>query len=133
MKEFACNSMGNDCSWRQTARTEDLLADEAAVHLRDAHGIAALDFDMVARLKHTFLDQDEPREAEGGAKSVEQPVLKEFQCRDLGQNCSWHYIAQTEDLIVDGVAVHARDAHGIREFTQEMKVRVENSLRPWNG
>ncbi len=132
MKEFACSSMGNDCSWSQTARTEDLLADEAAVHLRDAHGIAALDIDMLARMKHTFRDQA-PADAEAGEENGEKPALKEFQCRDLGQNCSWHYIAQTEELIVDGVAVHARDAHGIREFTQEMKVKVEKSLRPWNG
>ena len=67
------------------------------------------------------------------AKAAENLTLKEFRCSDLGQKCSWHYIAQTEELIVDGVAIHAREAHGIKDFTQEMKVKVENSLRPWNG
>ncbi len=128
MKEFACCSVGNDCSWKQSARTEDLLADEAAVHLRDAHGVIALDAEAVAKIKHTFSDQV-PAEEE----KEDRPALKEFRCSDLGGNCSWHYIAQTEELIVDGVAVHAREAHGISEFTQEMKVKVENLLRPWNG
>ncbi len=128
MKEFACRSMGNDCSWKHLARTEELLADVAAVHLRDVHGISALGTDMVAKMKQTFSN---PSPAE--AKAAEELTLREFRCRDIGQDCSWHYIAQTEELIVDGVAVHAREAHGIRDFTQEMKVKVEKSLRPWNG
>jgi predicted small metal-binding protein len=82
---------------------------------------------MVAAIKQKFSDPT-PVEIE----AAEELALREFRC-DLGQGCSWHYIAQTEDLIVDGVAVHAREAHDIREFTQEMKVKVENSLRPWNG
>jgi len=128
MKEFACRSMGYDCSWKHIARTEELLADVAAVHLRDVHGVPALGADMVARMKQAFSN---PSPVE--ARAAENLALKEFRCSDLGQKCSWHYIAQTEELIVDGVAVHAREAHGIKDFTQEMKVKVENSLRPWNG
>ncbi len=128
MREFACRSMGYDCSWKHIARTEELLADIAAVHLRDIHGVPALGIDLVARMKQAFSN---PSPVE--AREAEERMLREFQCRDLGQNCSWHYVAQTEELIVDGVAVHAREAHGINEFTQEMKVKVENSLRPWNG
>ncbi len=128
MKEFACRSMGYDCSWKHIARTEELLADVAAVHLRDVHGMPSLGADMVGRMKQTFSNPS-PIEA----KAAENLELKEFRCSDLGQKCSWHYVAQTEELIVDGVAVHAREAHGIKDFTQEMKVKVENSLRPWNG
>jgi len=40
---------------------------------------------------------------------------------------------QTEELIADIVAVHAREAHGIKEFTPEMKTRVENTLHAWKG
>jgi predicted small metal-binding protein len=36
-------------------------------------------------------------------------------------------------LIVDGVAVHMREAHGIKEFTPELKVKVGKSLRVWKG
>ena len=54
MKEFACRSMGYDCSWKHIARTEELLADVAAVHLRDVHGVPALGADLVARMKQSF-------------------------------------------------------------------------------
>jgi predicted small metal-binding protein len=59
--------------------------------------------------------------------------MKEFLCKDLGHNCTWKYIAQTEDLIVDGVAVHVREAHGTKEFTQELKVKVGKLLHEWKG
>ena len=90
--------------------------------------MASLDAVMVAKIKGAFSN---PTAVE--AKEAEGLVLKEFRCSDLGQKCSWHYIAQTEDLIVDGVAVHAREAHGITEFTPEMRTKVENLLRVWNG
>jgi predicted small metal-binding protein len=38
----------------------------------------------------------------------------------------------TEELIVDGAAVHARETHGIREFSPEMMAKVKNSLHEWD-
>jgi predicted small metal-binding protein len=128
MKTYACRKMGIDCGWKYTARTEDLLADMAAVHLREVHNMPSLGSDMVARLKRSFSD---PSPAE--AAKAEELVVKEFRCNDLIKGCAWHYIAQTEELIVDGVAVHAREAHGIKEFTPELKAKVENSLHVWKG
>lgn len=127
MKEFACKSLGNNCGWRHIARTEELLADVVAVHLRDVHGVNGLAPDKVGKIKNLFTNPT-PVEAE----AAENLVLKEYAC-DLGPKCSWHYIAQTEELIADGVAVHAREAHGIREFTPELKTRVENALHAWRG
>lgn len=127
MKEFACRSLGNNCTWKHIARTEELLADMAAVHLRDVHGTTALTSDMVGKIKNAFSNPSPIEE-----KEAEALVLKEYRC-DLAPKCTWHYIAQTEELIADGVAVHAREAHGIREFTPEMKVRVENALHLWRG
>ncbi len=128
MKEFICKDLGNDCSWKHIAKTEDLLADVAALHLREVHGMPSLSADMVARIKQTFSNPS-PVEAE----EAEGLVLKEFRCADLGRKCPWRYIAQTEDLIADGVAVHAREAHGIKEFTPEMKVKVARSLKEWHA
>lgn len=127
MKKFACKSMGIDCSWTHVARTEELLLDMVALHARDVHHLTALTPEMIGRIKTSFTN---PSPAETPAE--EDLVLKEFRC-DLGPKCAWHYIAQTEDLIADGVAVHAREAHGIREFTPEMKARVEKNLRVWQG
>jgi predicted small metal-binding protein len=128
MIEFRCSRLGNRCSWKHIARTEELLADMAAVHLRDVHGMTAINADMVGRIKRSFSNPSpiEAREAEG-------LVMKEFKCMDIGYKCNFKYIAQTEDLIVDGVAVHAREAHGIKDFTPELKAKVANSLHAWKG
>ena len=127
MRAFACSSLGNNCSWKHAARTEELLADVAALHLRDVHGVAAVDPVLIGRIKNSFSDPAPLEE-----KAAEDLRLKAYRC-SMGSGCDFRYIAQTEELIVDGVAVHAREAHGISEFTQEMKVAVEHSLEDWNG
>jgi predicted small metal-binding protein len=129
MREFACKSMGYDCGWKHVARTEELLTDVVAIHLRDVHAVPELTQDMVGSIKRVFTDGEHiemPR-------VDEEPVLKEFKCRDLGMDCGFRYIAQTEELITDGVALHAREAHGITEFSSELKVKVANSLHEWKG
>ena len=128
MKEFKCASLGNKCSWKHIAKTEELLADVAAVHLRDVHGMKALTTDMVGKIKNAFSNPDPV-----DAAKAEGLVMKEFKCKDLGYSCDWKYIAQTEELIADGVAVHTREAHGLREFTPELKAKVEKSLHVWKG
>ncbi|HWR71585.1 MAG TPA: DUF1059 domain-containing protein [Nitrospirota bacterium] len=127
MREFSCKSLGNGCMWTQNARTEELLADIVAVHLRDVHGISVLGPDMLGKIKNSFsnpspIDPEEPGD----------PVMKEYNC-DLSAKCGWHTVALTEELIADNVAVHAREAHGIKEFTPEMKTKVENALHVWKG
>lgn len=128
MREFKCASLGYQCNWKYIAKTEELIADVAAVHLRDVHGVSALSVEMLGKIKNA-LSNPSPIEA----REAEALVLKQFDCKDLGNTCNWKYIAQTEELIVDGVAVHAREAHGIKEFTPELKVKVENSLHEWRG
>jgi len=128
MREFKCASLGNECTWKYIAKTEELLADVAAIHLRDVHGVTALSADTVGKIKNAFTNSPQVE-----VKEPEDLVMKEFLCKDLGHACTWKYIAQTEDLIVDGVAVHVREAHGIREFSQELKAKVENSLHLWKG
>ncbi|HEY6010318.1 MAG TPA: DUF1059 domain-containing protein [Nitrospirota bacterium] len=128
MRELKCADLGYQCSWKHIARTEELLADITAIHLRDIHGVTALNADMVGRIKNAF-SIPAPTEA----AEARDLALKEFKCADLGTGCGWKYIAQTEDLIVDGVAVHAREAHGIKEFTPELKVKVQNALHEWRG
>jgi predicted small metal-binding protein len=63
----------------------------------------------------------------------ERLMMKEFRCQDLGNACTWRYFAQTEELLADGVAVHAREAHGIREFTPELVAKVKILSHEWTG
>jgi len=128
MKQFTCATLGYQCGWRHIAKTEELLADIAAIHLRDVHGVTAIDAAMVGKIKNAFSN---PTSIE--ARETGELTMKEFECRELGNSCGWKYIAQTEELIVDGVAMHAREVHGIKEFTPELKAKVENSLHEWRG
>jgi predicted small metal-binding protein len=127
-KEFYCRSIGNDCSWKHVARTDDLLLDVVALHLRDVHGETALSKEQLARIRNVFTMPAMVIET-----ASEIPVMKEFQCKDIGMKCDWRYLAQTEELIVDGAAVHARDVHGITEFTPEMIAKVKTAIHPWEG
>jgi predicted small metal-binding protein len=128
MREFACKNLGNKCNWKHIAKTEELLADIVAVHLRDAHGVKSLTPELVGKIKNAFSNPTPIDE-----KRAENLVLKEFACKDLGNKCDWKYIAQTEELIVDGVAVHVREFHGIKEFTPEMAVKVKQLAHEWRG
>ncbi len=127
MKKFTCRSLGYDCDWKQISATEELLADVVAVHLRECHGVQAVTPEELGKIKNSF---GNPTPL--AVNAAEDSELRVYNC-DLGPNCSWHYIARTEELIADGVAVHAREAHGIREFTPEIKAHVENALLVWRG
>jgi|SRR5208337_2740862 len=126
MREFRCESLGNKCTWKHIARTEELLADIVAIHLRDVHGVREVAPEMLGKIKNLFLN---PSAVDAGKAA--DLVLKEYNCA-IGPNCTWRYIAMTEELIADGAAVHAREAHGISEFTPEMIARVKKSSHEWD-
>jgi len=126
MKEFKCQSLGNKCTWKHIARTEELLADMAAIHLRDVHGVREIGPEMLGKIKNLFSN---PTAID--AEKAENLVLKEYKCT-MGPKCDWRYIAMTEELIVDGAAVHARETHGITEFKPEMIAKVKNSSHEWD-
>ena len=128
MKIFACRSMGNDCTWKHTARTDDLLIDIVAMHLRQVHGLDRMTPEEIGAVRKLIAEP-----APGLDMEAETAELKEFRCADIGQRCDWHYIAQTEDLIADGVAVHAREAHGIKEFTPQLIADVKKSIHAWHA
>ena len=126
MREFRCESLGNKCSWKHIAKTEELLADIVAIHFRDVHGVIEVGPDMLGKIKNLFLN---PSAVD--AANAANIVLKEYNCK-VKPECNWRYIAMTEELIVDGVAVHAREAHGIKEFTPAMIANVKKSAHEWD-
>ncbi len=122
-KEYRCRSIGIDCPWKHVAQTEDLLLDAAALHLRDIHGETGLSKERMALIRNSF--------GKPSIEAEEIPTMKEFRCKDIGLQCNWKYMAQTEDLIVDAAAVHARDVHNITEFSPEMIAKVKKGIREW--
>jgi predicted small metal-binding protein len=125
MREFRCENLGNKCAWKHIARTEELLADMVAIHLRDVHGVKEVGPDMLGKIKNLFVT---PTAVDAAAAA--DLVLKEYNC-DMEPECTWRYIAMTEELIADGAAVHAREVHGIKEFTPEMIAKVKKSVHEW--
>lgn len=127
MREFRCESLGYDCSWKHIARTEDLLTDMVALHLRDVHGLPALDADRIGKIKNHFTYPS--REDAEAAADI---IIKEYNC-DIQPECTWRYVAMTEELITQGVAAHAREAHGIHTLRHEMIARIKKSIHKWTG
>lgn len=126
MREFKCSSLGYQCTWKHIA-TEELLADMVALHLRDAHGVQVLSSEMVGKIKNLFTY---PTKAD--AAEAADLVMKEYNC-ERGPECTWRYVAMTEDLILEGAAAHAGEKHGVRDFTQEMRAKVKAAIRKWTG
>ena len=90
MREFRCESLGNKCSWKHIAKTEELLADIVAIHLRDVHGVKEVGPDMLGKIKNLFLN---PSAVD--AANAANIVLKEYNCK-VKPECNWRYIAMTE-------------------------------------
>jgi predicted small metal-binding protein len=89
------------------------------------HGVDEISPDMEGNIKNHFT-YPTTADAAGSADLV----MKEYNC-DMDPECTWRYIAMTEDLIGAGVSTHARQAHGIKELTPEMKDRVKKSTHEW--
>lgn len=126
MREIKCTSLGYTCKWKHIAKTEELLADVTAIHLRDVHGVKEISPDMLGKIKNAFMP---PSKAD--AEKFGDIKSKVYNC-DIGPNCSFRYIAMTEELIVDGVAVHAREAHNIKEFSPDMIAKVKKAAQEWS-
>ncbi len=119
--EIRCSDLGNDdCRWRAVANTEDRLVDYMAVHARDYHGIDQFTQEMIAQARSNITEESSYPDA---------PEMMEYSC----PVCSWRYIAQTKDLIVDAAALHARDEHDVSVFTADMAVEVKDGLKKWGG
>jgi predicted small metal-binding protein len=98
-----------------------------ALHLRDAHGVQALNSEMVGKIKNLFTY---PTKAD--AAGAADLVMKEYNC-DMGPECTWRYVAMTESLILEGAEAHAGEKHGIKDFTREMRAKIAASIRKWTG
>ena len=126
MKEFKCSSLGYDDKWSHIAHTDDLLLDTVAIHLHEVHGVSELSPEMLAKIRKAFTTPT-PQDA----AAVADLVLREYNC-DRDPSCTWRYIAQTEDLVVEAAAVHAREKHGVGSFTDEMAKDVKKKTHPYD-
>lgn len=55
--------------------------------------------------------------------------MKEFACGDVVPGCSARVTGETDDEVMQQVAVHARDEHGMNEVPDELAAQVRSLIR----
>lgn len=103
MKTFTCKRYNSGCDWTGFARTEELLTDIVAVHLREDHGTLELSPDDVGKIKNLFQSPS----AVDAAGSADR-IFEEYNC-DRDPQCTWRYIAQAEAIITGSPLAHSRE------------------------
>jgi len=102
MKQFNCNDLGHNCSTVLTARTEELLVDEVALHLRDAHNVSTIAPEIVAKIKKHIIN----RSASDAANVVDR-IFEKYNCNSEPE-CTWRYIEEAEMILKNRGPVKAR-------------------------
>lgn len=56
-------------------------------------------------------------------------MAKTIRCADVGPDCDFEALAETEEELLELVADHAERAHGMDEIDAEMEERVKGAIR----
>ena len=56
-------------------------------------------------------------------------MAKEIRCADVGMDCDFVTRAETQDELMEKVARHAEEVHGVTEITPELQQKVESVVR----
>ena len=55
--------------------------------------------------------------------------MPSFKCRDIGMNCGWEASASNVEELMQKIAEHAREAHGITEIPQDLVEKVKSAIK----
>lgn len=55
-------------------------------------------------------------------------MSKRIRCSDVGMDCDFAALADTEDELMELVAEHAERVHGIEEITPELQQKVVEAM-----
>lgn len=70
--------------------------------------------------------------ARGGSAAghgTEVPMSKHIACADIVGGCPFEASAATEEELLQRVAAHARESHGVAQVTPELAEKVRASIR----
>lgn len=56
-------------------------------------------------------------------------MAKKFLCKDIGVDCPAEIRADTEEELMQKIAEHGREVHGITEITPEMMDKVKQAVK----
>ncbi|MFQ5677826.1 MAG: DUF1059 domain-containing protein [Gemmatimonadota bacterium] len=54
---------------------------------------------------------------------------KRLECSDVGMDCDFSAWGENEEELLELVALHAREAHGIDELTPELLEKLRGAIR----
>ena len=82
--------------------------------------------------EHRVLSPNDPQSIHDGQKlgdNTPQRKAHTFRCSDAGNsNCSWETAGDTQDEVMQKVVEHARDAHGMTDWSDALRDRVRDSI-----
>jgi predicted small metal-binding protein len=55
--------------------------------------------------------------------------MKRFACRDIGMNCNFVAQDKDESKLMDKIAKHAREAHGMSQIDAQTMAKVKAAIK----
>ncbi len=52
-----------------------------------------------------------------------------FHCKDIGMNCGFSTEARSTDELMPKIVEHARNAHGMKEISADLKQKVTDAIK----
>ncbi len=56
-------------------------------------------------------------------------MAKVLSCRDAGMECDWHACGETDEQLLQQGMQHARQDHGVTEFSDEMIAKARSAIK----
>ena len=52
-----------------------------------------------------------------------------FKCKDVGLDCQWEAMAETEDELMQKIAEHAAEEHDMNAIPPDMMAKVKEAIK----
>ena len=56
-------------------------------------------------------------------------MVKTYTCRDVGVDCDWAASSETEEGLLEIIAEHAKNVHGMTEIPPELAAKVKAAIK----
>ena len=56
-------------------------------------------------------------------------MVKTYTCRDVGVDCDWAASSETEEGLLEIIAEHAKNVHGMTEIAPELLAKVKAAIK----
>ena len=56
-------------------------------------------------------------------------MSKVFCCKDLGIECTWQAVSESEEALFEIVVEHAKNVHNMKEINEAIRIKILGSIR----